>query len=172
MSNFQNKINKQEKGIWRYVDFYDEFIKQKNRLSLGNKDLTPIITGAKSLRDIYFKREDKNKCGSLKDRSLAYQISLAYQNNKKELVISTSGNAGIAAAAYCQTAGIKLYVFMSPKTEKVKIKEMQKYDPILIRSFRAIRLANYLAAKYKMENLRPSANNSSIEGFKAIAFEI
>ena len=172
MSNFQNKIDKQEEGIWRYANFYDEFIKQENRLSFGNKDLTPIITRAKSLDSIYFKREDKNKCGSLKDRSLAYQVSLACQNNKKELVISTSGNAGIAAAAYCQKAGIKLYVFISPETEKAKIAEMQEYDPIIIKSKRAIRLANYLAAKYKIENLRPSANDSSIEGFKSIAFEI
>lgn len=172
MSNFQNKINKQEKGIWRYANFYDELMKQENRLSFNNKNSTPIITGAKSLGGIYFKREDKNECGSLKDRSLAYQVSLAYQNNKKELVISTSGNAGIAAAAYCQKAGIKLYVFISPETEKAKIAEMQEYNPIIIKSKRAIRLANYLAVKYKIENLRPSANDSSIEGFKAIAFEI
>jgi len=49
---------------------------------------------------------------------------------------------------------------------------MQRYNSVIIKSKRAIRLANYLAAKYKIENLRPSANDSSIEGFKAIAFEI
>jgi len=49
-------------------------------------------------------------------------------------VISTSGNAGIAAAAYCQKAGIKLYIFISPETEKEKIAEMQKYGPIIIMS--------------------------------------
>ena len=179
MSNFQNKINKNEKGIWRYAEFYDEFIEPENRLSLsGNNNLISkddnvhCCLQKSEYECVYFKREDKNKRGSLKDRSLAYQVSLAYQNNKKELVISTSGNAGIAAAAYCLKAGIKLYVFISPETEKAKTVEMQKYDPIIIKSKRAIRLANYLAAKYKVENLRPSANNSSIEGFKAIAFEI
>jgi predicted ATP-grasp superfamily ATP-dependent carboligase len=49
---------------------------------------------------------------------------------------------------------------------------MQKYNPIIIKSKKAIRLANYLSAKYKIENLRPSTNDSSIEGFKSIAFEI
>ena len=49
---------------------------------------------------------------------------------------------------------------------------MQKYNPIIIKSKKAIRLANYLSAKYKIENLKPSVNNSSIEGFKSIAFEI
>ena len=174
--DFQNKIQKNEKGVWRYAEFYDEFIKLENRLSLNNgktreieiKDINKLL----NIKHLYFKREDENEAGSLKDRSLAYQISLAKQNNKKELVISTSGNAGIAAAAYCQEAKIKLYIFISPETEKAKIAEMRKYNPIIIKSKRAIRLANYLSAKYKIENLRPSANDFSIEGFKSIAFEI
>ena len=177
MSTFQNKIQKNEKGVWRYAEFYDEFIKQGNRLELNNKsvgelEVENINKSLKNINHLYFKREDENETGSLKNRSLAYQVSLAKQNNKKELVISTSGNAGIAAAAYCRKAGIKLYIFISPETEKAKIAEMQKYNPIIIKSKRAIRLANYLAAKYKIENLRPSASDSSIEGFKSITFEI
>jgi len=175
---FQNKINKNEKGVWRYAEFYDEFIKPENRLK-PEGDIREcrlrddiIKYNLKNVNHLYFKREDENFCGSLKDRSLAYQVSLAKQNNRKELVISTSGNAGIAAAAYCQKAGIKLYIFISPETEKAKIAEMQKYNPIIIKSKRAIRFANYLSAKYKIENLRPSVNNSSIEGFKSIVFEV
>ena len=176
MSNFQDKINNNEKGIWRYADFYDEFIKSENRLYLedGNSDTIEIenINKICNTNHLYFKREDENETGSLKGRSLAYQVSLAKQNGKEELVISTSGNAGIAAAAYCQKAGIKLYIFISLETEKAKIAEMQKYNPIIIKSKKAIRLANYLSARYKIENLRPSINDSSIEGFKSIAFEI
>jgi threonine synthase len=173
MSNFKDKIQKKEKGIWRYANFYSELIKPENRLSLNN-NINSIhkIIKIKSLPNVYFKREDENITGSLKDRSLAYQVSLAKQNNLKSLVISTSGNAGIAAAAYCQNTGIKLYIFISPETEKAKIADMQKYNPIIIKSKRAIRLANYLSAKYKIKNLRPSVDDSSIEGFKSIAFEI
>lgn len=176
MSSFQDKIQKTEKGIWRYANFYDEFIKPENRLSLDNGSMGEIeiesMNKLLNINHLYFKREDKNITGSIKERSLAYQVSLAKQNGKKELVISTSGNAGIAAATYCQKAGIKLYIFISPETEKAKIAEMQKYNPIIIESKRAIRLANYLSAKYKIENLRPSVSDSSIEGFKSIAFEV
>ncbi len=173
MSNFQNKILKNEKGIWRYANFYDEFIKPENRLRLGGgiNSIHKTIK-IKSFPNVYFKREDENVTGSLKDRSLAYQVSLAKQNNLKSLVISTSGNAGISAAAYCQKARIKLYIFISPETEKAKIAETQKYDPVIIKSKKAIRLANYLSAKYKIKNLRPSADDDSVEGFKSIAFEI
>ncbi len=184
MSNFQKNILKNEKGIWKYANFYNELIKPKNRLHLGENTDEKIkasltreieigaINKLLAVTHLYFKREDENIYGSLKDRSLAYQVSLAKQNGQKELVISTSGNAGIAAATYCQKAGIKLYIFMSPETEKEKIVEMHRYNPILIESKKAIRLANYFSAKKKIENLRPSINDSSIEGFKSIAFEL
>ena len=179
MPSFKDKIDKSKKGVWRYAGFYDEFVKPESRLNLGagnNGGTREIevreINKLLKIDHLYFKREDENETGSLKDRSLAYQVSLAKQNNKKELVISTSGNAGIAAAAYCQKAKIKLYVFISPETESAKIAAMQKYRPIIIKSKKAMRLANYLAAKYKIENLRPSLNDSSIEGFKSIAFEL
>ncbi len=169
-------MDKNSKGIWKYADFYSEFIKPENRLYLSDGNTRELeverINKLVAVEHLYFKREDENETGSLKGRSLAYQVSLAKQKNKKELVISTSGNAGIAAAAYCKMAGIKLYIFISPKTERAKIAKMQKYNPVIIESNRAIRLANYLAAKYKIENLRPSINDSSIEGFKSIAFEI
>lgn len=176
MSIFQEKINKQEIGIWRYVGFYNDFVKSENRLYLEDGNLEKLenadLNKISKIKHLYFQREDENETGSLKGRSLAYQVSLAKQNGIKELVISTSGNAGIAAAAYCQEAEIKLYIFISPETEKAKIAKMQKYNPIIIESKKAIRLANYLSARYKIENLRPSSNDSSIEGFKSIAFEI
>ncbi|MBW6440800.1 pyridoxal-phosphate dependent enzyme [Patescibacteria group bacterium] len=176
MLNFQDKINKEEKGIWRYADFYDEFIKSENRLYLKDGDSELLentdLNKISQIDYLFFLREDKNETESLKGRSLAFQVALAKQNGKKELVISTSGNAGIAAAAYCEKAKIKLYIFISPETERAKIAQMQKHNPIIIKSKKAIRLANYLSARYKIENLRPSANESSIEGFKSIAFEI
>jgi threonine synthase len=163
------------KGIWRYANFYRELIRPKNRLALADGSTEELENG--SINDmaggrVFFKREDMNETESLKGRSLAYQISLAKRDGLRELVISTSGNAGIAAAAYCRKAGIKLYIFMSSETDSEKIASMQKYDPIIIRSNRAMRLANYLSAKKKIRNLRPSRDDSSIEGFKSIAFEI
>jgi len=174
--NLQSKISSDKKeGIWKYASLYSEFIKPENRLRFSDGD-----TEETSIKDInkmlgttlYFKREDKSSAGSLKGRSLAYQVSLAKQNKKNSLVISTSGNAGIAAAMYCQKAGIRLYAFISPETENEKTAEMLKYNPVIIESERSIRFSNYVSAKYGIENMRASISNSSIEGFKSIAFEI
>lgn len=176
MLDFLGKIRKSEQGIWKYADFYSEKIQKQNRLVLrdGNSRLeeNEKINQAANIKHLYFKREDQNETGSLKGRSLAYQVSLNKQRGAKALAISTSGNAGIAAAAYAQKAGIKIFIFISPETEKAKVAHMQKYDPVIIKSRRAIRFANYVAAKYKIPNLRPSVDDDSIEGFKSIAFEI
>jgi len=175
MSKIRSEIKREEKGIWRYANFYSEFIKPENRLYLDDGDTKELenesinkLAGGR----VYFKREDENETESLKGRSLAYQVSLARQNGLEELVISTSGNAGIAAAAYCKKSGIKLYIFISPDTEKEKIASMQKYDPIIIRSKKAIRFANYVSAQKKILNLRPSRDDGSLEGFKSISYEL
>ena len=167
---------KREKSIWKYAGFYAEKIGEENQLMLGdggspleeNEEMNRLL----GLKHLYFKREDKNETGSLKGRSLAYQMSLAKQRGNKAVTISTSGNAGIAAAAYAKEAGMKIFIFISPDTEKGKIADMQKYGAVIIKSSRAMRFANYAAAKFKMPNLRPSKDDDSIEGFKSIAFEI
>jgi len=176
MLEFLRKKIKKQGGIWKYADFYAEKIEEKNRLMLRDGG-TPLVEDADidevyGIDHLYFKREDENETGSLKGRSLCYQVSLNKQRGAGALTISTSGNAGIAAAAYARKAGLKLFVFISPDTEKGKVTEMQKYGPVIIRSKRAIRFANYAAAKYRLPNLRPSVDDDSIEGFKSIAFEL
>ncbi|MDD3190528.1 MAG: pyridoxal-phosphate dependent enzyme [Candidatus Pacebacteria bacterium] len=176
MLDFLFKNPKKQGGIWKYADFYAEKIGEKDRLILGDGN-TPLeenrsINNILGIEHLYFKREDKNECGSLKGRSLAYQISLAKERGFKNITISTSGNAGIATAAYARKANMRAFIFISPDTDEAKVADIQKYNPITIKSKRAIRLANYVAAKYTMPNLRPSLDDDSIEGFKSIAFEI
>ena len=175
MLEFLDKM-KREKSIWKYAGFYAEKIAEENQLILGDGN-SPLeeneeVNRLLGLEHLYLKREDGNETGSLKGRSLAYQVSLAKQRGNRAIVISTSGNAGVAAAAYAKEGGMKAFIFISPDTEKGKIADMQKYDPIIIKSSRAIRFANYAAVKYKLPNLRPSKDDDSIEGFKSIAFEI
>jgi threonine synthase len=176
MLDFVHKFDKRGRGIWKYADFYSERISPENRLFMndGGNSLAESANINKNLGidHLFFKREDQNESGSLKGRSLAYQVSLAKERGEKNLVISTSGNAGIALAAYAKKAGIGAFIFISPETESGKIADMQKYDPVIIKTIRPIRLANYVSAKYKISNLRPSIDDSSIEGFKSIAFEI
>ncbi len=183
MSTFYSKINKNLKNIWRYAAFYPP-IKEENRLTLGEGN-TPEISAeglAKDLglRKLIFKREDLNPSGSHKDRLLAYQVSTAKENGEKILIISSSGNAAVSASAYCKLAGIKLFVFVSPKTDKEKLAAIAKTGPstsfgagaTIIVSKHALTLADLAAKKFGIKNLRPGADANYYYGLKSIAFEI
>ncbi|MDP3057116.1 MAG: pyridoxal-phosphate dependent enzyme [bacterium] len=175
MSIFRSKINSELKNVWRYAGFYP-MIKKENRLTL-NEGNTPEISMpniAKELgfKELIFKREDLNPNGSHKDRLLAYQVSRAKENGEKVLIISSSGNAAVSAAAYCQLAGIKLFIFVSPKIDKEKLIKMAGCGAKIIISKHALTLADLASKKFKIRNLRPGADEKSYYGLKSIAFEI
>ena len=70
-------------GIWQYAQQLKPLVKSKFRLSL-NEGHTELI----KIDNIYFKREDQNPTGSVKDRGIAFQISFLMQklmNYKIEL---------------------------------------------------------------------------------------
>lgn len=175
MSIFQSKINQDLKNIWRYAEFYPA-IKKENRLTLneGNtpETLAPKLAKELGLKKLIFKREDLNPNGSHKDRLLAYQVSRAKENGEKILTISSSGNAAVSAAAYCNLAGIKLIVFVSPNTDKAKLKKVADFGAYVIISRYALTLANLSAKKFGIGNLRSGAGENSYYGLKSISFEI
>jgi len=155
-----------KKGIWRYHHYFPQ-IDQKFWLSL-EEGATPLI----QIEQIYFKREDLNPTGSLKDRGLAYQVSKAYSEGEKNLVIPSSGNAAIAAAAYCQLAGINLTAFVPGGTPKGKLKEIKKFGGEVKVTDRSLSDSIQFSRQKGFKNLRPSVDPAGIEGYKTIAFEI
>lgn len=174
--NIFKNIDKGCFNIWRYANFYEPKIKEKYRLSLGEGWTDELrfhqLEKELNLKCLYLKRDDLNPTGSFKDRSLCYQVSKALQDGQKELVISSSGNAALAAVAYAHLAHIKLYVLVSPETNKFKLKKIEEFGAEIIVSEKPINLAKYISRKYHLINLRPSTSDTSIEGFKSIALEI
>jgi threonine synthase len=155
-----------QQGIWRYAYLYPP-IDSRFRLTLNEGD-TPMV----EIEKIFFKREDENPTGSIKDRGVAYQISNAYQLGQKNLVISSSGNAAISAAAYCCLGKMSLTAFVSPKIDKEKLEMLQKFRAQVTLSRKPISEAVKLAKQKNFRNLRPSTDKLAVEGFKSIAFEI
>lgn len=132
----------------------------------------PDIASDLGLRELIFKREDMNPNGSHKDRLLAYQVSRAKEDGEKILIISSSGNAALSAAAYCKLAKIELFIFISPKTDKEKIKIMAEYGAKIIISRHALTLADLAAKTLNIKNLRPGTDENSYYGLKSIGFEV
>jgi len=164
MVNVQVDVKK--RGIWRYYRYFPK-IEEKFYLSLGEGS-----TPNQKVEGIYFKREDFNPTGSFKDRGLSYQISKANEQGINKLVISSSGNAAISAAAYCQLAKISLKTFVSSKINPSKIEEIKKFGSEVIISQRPLSDSIKFSKQNSYPNLRPSGDPLGTEGYKTIAFEL
>ncbi|MBU2577248.1 PLP-dependent lyase/thiolase [Patescibacteria group bacterium] len=155
-----------QKGIWRFARFLSP-VGESFRLSLNEGN-----TGEEEITNLILKREDQNPTGSVKDRGMAYLVSKAYENGQKNLVLSSSGNAGISALNYCRLAGIKLFLFVSPNIEKGKKEEIEKLGGELRISRKPLSESIKFAKTNKFFNLRPSTNEFGPEGFQTISFEL
>ena len=163
-------------SLWHWSKYYSDTINPKYRISIFN-EWTPLEKANQEIDDfvgckVYLKREDLSPTGSFKFRPLSYQISLARQNGHCEIIIPTSGNAGITAAFICQKAKIKAHVFVHPEIDSGKLKEIKKYHPYLYLSRQSIRQAKLLSTKIGVPNLRPSTDDAAIEGYKSLAGEL
>jgi threonine synthase len=176
---FLKLIDNTKKNIWRYAKFYTPFIKEQDRLTLEEGGVRcieyPKLNEEFSdynNRRIIFKREDENPTGSHKARALAYQVSFYRSKGHNTLLLSSSGNAAIAAASYCCLCNIRLISFVDKTTPKAKIDEIKKTKQPLIFCAKPINFAKYAARIFNIPNLRPSFDDLSIEPYKSIAFEI
>ena len=93
---------------------------------------TPIV----KYENLYFKLENQNPTGSIKDRA-AYNIlkSLLKEKAIKKgdtVVISTSGNIGIAIAYFGKELGLKVIVTMPSNMSVERINLLKKYDAEVI----------------------------------------
>jgi len=121
---------------------------------------------------LFLKREDMTPSGSFKYRAAVRQVEHMVERGKKEGVISSSGNAAIALAREAKDQGVKLYALVSPNISKAKLSSLLQHEPIVIVSSRAMRLANYMSAHFRMQNLRPSVDDHAVTGFVSLGEEI
>ena len=115
---------------------------------------TPIV----KYNNLYFKLENQNPTGSIKDRA-AYNIlqSLIKEKTIKKgdtIVISTSGNIGIAVAYFGKKLGLKVIVTMPSNMSIERINLLKKYEADVILSDATLGMngSNELASKISKDN--------------------
>ncbi|MFA7301041.1 MAG: PLP-dependent lyase/thiolase [Candidatus Shapirobacteria bacterium] len=126
--------------------------------------MTPLV----KIGNVYFKREDLNITGSAKDRSLEIQVKNLVKHKFLSAVISSTGNAAISAQYFCRKYGINLTIFVSPHTDKSKLKLIANY----IVSSRPISDAFKFAKENRSYLLRQSTDPTALRGYSKIATEI
>lgn len=139
--------------------------------------LTPLeehkaLAEAIGIERFFLKREDLTPTGSFKYRAAVRQIEHLVERGKKEGVISSSGNAAISLAHEARDQGLRLFTLLSPDISPAKLAAVQNYEPVVILSRRAMRLANYMSAHHRLPNLRPSVDDHAIVGFVSLGEEI
>lgn len=104
-----------EAGMWRYRARLP-VRPTEVPISLGEGD-TPLVPLGRRAHELAGKRSIAMKCehlgptGSFKDRIASVAVTIAVARNNVGLVGTSSGNGGAAAAAYCQRAGLPLWLF-------------------------------------------------------------
>lgn len=115
-------------GLWRWHDHLP-LVAPAHRVSLGEAG-TPLLPAPRlgrelGLADLWIKNELLQPTGSFKDRALALATSLAVEYGRLGVVLSSSGNAGAAAAAYAARAGLRAIVLVPAAAVPAKLKQIR-----------------------------------------------
>jgi threonine synthase len=81
---------------------------------------------------VLLKHEELLPTGSFKARGAAVMMSWAAAIGVESMVTDSSGNAGLAAAAYARAAGIPVEVFVPEGTDESKVAGMQAHSATVI----------------------------------------
>ena len=118
-------VDTNENSMWRYESVLPPVNK---RVTLG-EGKTPLVSIG---NNTYVKDETVNPTGSFKDRGMSTAISMAEAQGVSDICLPSAGNAGIAAAAYCQESGIECHVFYRKQSRSHSRKKQKSMKPIFI----------------------------------------
>lgn len=175
-------LDERGEGIWRYRRLLP-VIEREHQLSLGegNTPLVPLPRLASELgvAELWLKDEARNPTLSFKDRNAAVAVGKALDLGARTIVASSSGNHGLAAAAYAARAGLPCvvvtYAGISPSLSLM----IRAYGARLGITTREGRW-QIVGASVRERGWFPATNFTEIptstayghEGYKTIAYEL
>jgi threonine synthase len=166
-------------NMWRYQDILP--LTDPTALDLYPAGGTPLWLSQRFAPDlghdhVYIKDERYGPTSSFKDRQAAVAVAAMNENNIREAVIASTGNAAVAYAAACARAGIKLWVFMTSLVPQEKLREAALFGAEVIRVSGNYDQTKQIAAQFaQRKNLHLDRGASSVparESMKTIAYEI
>ncbi len=151
----------------------------RNIISLGEggTPLLPVPYFSREGLSVFVKNEAANPTGSFKDRPLSVITSLAREHGVKTVVTGSSGNAGVALAAYAAAAGLRAVIIVPETAPREKLMAIKMYGAKIIMikgtSSQAVTIAGELSAAKRWLNATTTFQNPfGVEGDKTVAYEI
>lgn len=166
-------------NMWRYQDVLP--LNDPAALDLYPAGGTPLWLSQRFAPNlghahVYFKDERYGPTSSFKDRQAAVAVAAMNENNVREAVIASTGNAAVAYAAACARAGIKLWVFMTSLVPQEKLREAALFGAEVIRVSgnydQTKQIASQFAQRRQLLLDRGASSVPARESMKTIAYEI
>jgi threonine synthase len=154
-------------------------------LGQGNTPLVPVSPSRTpkqlNIHSAMFKMECANPTGSHKDRMAAVGVAHAQAQGKKTVIAASSGNAGVAIAAFSAAAGLHCEIAVTPGCSPLYRSLMARHGAKVTECASSLARWHYVAdrcrdpAFYSLTNYSLPAVGSpavAIEGYKPIALEL
>lgn len=166
-------------NMWRYKEFLP-IVDESRIVSIGEGG-TPLIKSEKlaerlGLKFLYLKLDCCNPTGSFKDRGASAAISRALELGVKTIVGYSTGNAGVAQAAYAARAGLESVIFVHKTASLGKLVQAMLHGSLVVRvdgTFEdAANLAKQCSKEFGWMFNGGVVNPARHHGKKTIAYEI
>ncbi len=168
-------------GVWRWQGLLP-LPNDARPLSLGEGS-TPLLAAERALAgtrrsNLYLKYEGVNPTHAFKDRFQAVSITAAAALGYADIVCSSTGNHGVAAAAYAARAGMRCAVLLheeAPGPHGAAIRLLGGLPVALPRAERAPLLRRLVEGGWYPSTgfwPLPVSNPYGVEGYKTIAYEL
>ena len=151
-------------------------------VSLG-EGATPLVRSRRiaatlKMDSLWFKLEHVNPTGSFKDRYCAVSVNLARRFGFRSIVVSSTGNLGVAAAAYASAQGLNCLLIATHDVTRPMLGQALAHGAAVIITPREIRQAVFErivkhTGWFPIGLMLPRAvqNPFGVEGYRAIAWE-
>lgn len=133
---------------------------------------SPRLAEWAGVEALAIKREDLNPTGSHKDRGARAQVEGCLARGDRVAVISSSGNAALAAATYGRAAGVEVVALLSPMTAPARVAAVAAAGARVVVTTKPINYAIRLSRVCGWPDLRPSQSEDALRGFAGLGTEL